>query len=117
MPRSTSPSRQPAGPPATTAEAAAFMRDHAVKLYDRQDGQGVNWRVIGEALFRASFEVLDKLSDDEKHALARRVHAGSYDRLAGNDPASNSLGAGAEKAPSNAAGSKSPRPRPPAGSV
>jgi hypothetical protein len=59
-----------------------------VKLFDRQDGEGVDWCLIGETLFKAAFDVLDRLPADDplkrKHALARRVHAGAYDRISGN---------------------------------
>jgi len=81
-PRSTP--RPPAAPPANAKEGAAAVLKATVKLFDRQDGEGVNWRMIAETLFKAAFDVLDRLPDDEKHALARRVHAGSYDRASGN---------------------------------
>ncbi len=103
------------------AEGAAFVRDYVVKLYDRQDGQGVDWRLIAETLFRASFDVLDRLPDEACRSVAGRVHAGSYERMAEGpkvgSAASNSIGQATDNAPSNTAGLKSPRPRPPPGSV
>jgi hypothetical protein len=121
MARRIPPYRPPAAPPATTAEGAAFVRDHVVKLYDRQDGQGVDWRLIAETLFRASFDVLDRLPDEVCRSVASRVHAGSYERMAEgpktDSAASNSGPPGGDLTPSNTAGLKSPRPRPPHGTV
>lgn len=54
------------------------MREFAVKLHDQQDGQGVDWRLLAETLFRASFDVLDRLPVDQCKAVALRVHEGSY---------------------------------------
>jgi hypothetical protein len=70
--------------PADPAAGAALVRQFVVKLFDRHDGEGVNWRVIAETLFKAAFDVLDRLPEDQKQALARRVHAGAYERAAGN---------------------------------
>ena len=60
------------------------MRQYLVKLHDRQDGQGVDWRVIAETLFRAAFDVLDKLPEDQRRKLALRIHEGAYRRAAGD---------------------------------
>jgi hypothetical protein len=79
--RSTAP--RPA-PPATAAEGAARVRAAVMKLFDRQDGNGANWRLCADSLFRVAFEALDRLPDDQKKALAARVHAAAYDRLSGN---------------------------------
>jgi hypothetical protein len=88
-----------------------------VKLYDRQDGQGVNWRIIAEALFKAAFDVLDKLPDDQRERLARRVYSGAYERFlsaADGDSGSSKTGSPeGDNAPSNALALKSSRPRPP----
>ena len=46
-------------------------------------GQGVDWRVIAETLFKAAFDGLDRLPEDQKRALALRVHEGAYKRAAG----------------------------------
>jgi hypothetical protein len=40
--------------------------------------------LLAESLFRVAFEALDRLGDDQKKALAGRVHAGAYDRVSGN---------------------------------
>jgi hypothetical protein len=45
------------------------------------DGDGANWRLCAESLFRVAFDALDRLPDDQKKALAARV---PYDRLSGN---------------------------------
>jgi hypothetical protein len=79
--RSTAP---PPAPPANAAEGAARVRGLVMKLFDRQDGEGANWRLCTDSLFRVAFEALDRLPDDQKKALASRVHAGAYDRLSGN---------------------------------
>ena len=115
--RSTAPPRLPAGLPATTAEAAAFVRDFVVKLYDRQDGKGVDWKQIAGTLFRASFDALAEMPPDKKMAFAERAHARLYEVMTDDPAPSNSLGDGAENAPSNTAGLKSPRPKPPHGLV
>jgi hypothetical protein len=79
--RSTAP---PPAPPATAAEGAARVRGLVMKLFDKGDGDGANWRLCAESLFRVAFEALDRLPDDQRKALARRVHEGSYDRASGN---------------------------------
>lgn len=75
------PPRPPAAPPASIGEGAARVSDFVVKPHDRQDGQGVNWRLMTETLFRAAFDLLDKLPDDQRRAVALRVHEGSYRRM------------------------------------
>ena len=79
--RSTAP---PPQPPANAAEGAARVRGLVMKLFDRGDGDGANWKLCAESLFRVAFEALDRLPDDQKKALARRIHAAAYDRLSGN---------------------------------
>lgn len=54
----------PASPPASAAEAAPHVWAFVVKLFDCRDGESVGWRLIGKTLFRAAFDVLDKLPDD-----------------------------------------------------
>jgi hypothetical protein len=77
----------------------------------------VNWRVIAEALFKAAFDVLDKLPVEHRESLARRVHTGGYGRFLSaakedNQP-SKTAPAESVEAPSNTFNAKSPRPRPP----
>jgi DNA-directed RNA polymerase specialized sigma24 family protein len=81
--RKTAVARLPS-PPADATAGAALVRQFVVALFDRRDGNGVNWRVIAETLFKAAFDVLDRLPDDQRQALARRVYTGAYDRAAGN---------------------------------
>jgi hypothetical protein len=87
MPKSgrTQPPRTPPGPPASAKEGAAAVIKTAVKLFDRQDGAGVENRLLASILFTAAFDVLDRITDaDQKKALARRVHAGAYERVEGD---------------------------------
>lgn len=116
MARRTAPPRLPAAPPADAAEGAARIRAALVKLFDRGDGTGADWHLTAESLFRCAFDLLDKLPEDERRSVARRVHEGSYRRMVpgpveGDSAASNSGPAG--PAPSNTAGLKSNGPRPP----
>lgn len=67
-----------------------------MKLFDKGDGDGANWRLCAESLFRVAFEALDRLPDDHKKRLAGRVHASAYDRLSGN---SNSAFAASKTGP------------------
>jgi hypothetical protein len=61
--RSTAP---PPQPPANAAEGAARVRQVVMKLFDKGDGEGANWRLLAESLFRLAFEALDRLPDDQK---------------------------------------------------
>lgn len=113
----TTPPRPPAAPPADAAEGAAHVRAFMLELFARKDGEAVDWNLVAETLFRASFDLLDKLPDDQRRAVARRVHEGSYRRfMASHDvdsAASNSSPARAQSAPSNTDDSKSNGPCPP----
>lgn len=108
MRKGRSGSKQATQKPADAAAGAALVVQFVVKLFDRHDGEGVNWRVIAETLFKAAFDVLDRLPEDQKQAVARRVYTGAYDRAAGNregeeggskSPAVEAPKAKAEKAP------------------
>lgn len=77
--------RKPFGPPENARAGADAIIGAAVKLYDRRDGQGADWRAVNEALFLAAFAVLDRLSDGERKSIARDVHARAYDRMVGNE--------------------------------
>jgi hypothetical protein len=85
MRRRTQPPRPPAGPPASAKEGAAAVIRAAVKLFDRQDGNGVDKRLLAEILFLAAFETLDQVEqEDRRKILAGRVHIGAYNRIVGN---------------------------------
>jgi hypothetical protein len=108
----TSPPRQQAAPPASVAEGAALVRGFTVKLYDRQNGESVDKRVIAETLFRAAFDVLDTLPDDLRQAIARRVHAGSYERTSDQIKAGSPTKAQTAAGPSDGAALHAVAPRP-----
>jgi hypothetical protein len=87
-PRSTA-RRTPKKPADAEAGAALLIRAFAIKLFDREEGEAANWPLIAETLFKAAFDALDKSPDDASRvSLLRRVHTGSYERLAA-DPAGN----------------------------
>jgi hypothetical protein len=52
----TAPPRPPAGPPASAKEGAAAVIKAAVKLFNRQDGNGVDKRLLAEILFHAALK-------------------------------------------------------------
>jgi hypothetical protein len=115
--RRTAPPRPPPGPPASLKEGAAAVIRAATKLFDRQDGEGVEKRLLASILFTAAFDVLDRITDeDQKKALARRVHAGAYGRMVGHEESGFSAGnegLGQDAGPSPGAGFDAPEPRPP----
>jgi len=75
--------------PAGVDAGAALVRKFAIKLFDRDEGEAANWKLIAETLFKAAFDALDRSPDDASRvALLRQVHTGSYDRLAA-DPAAS----------------------------
>jgi hypothetical protein len=75
--------------PADAEAGAALVRKFAIKLFDRDDGDAANWKLIAETLFKAAFDALDRSPDDASRVvLLRRVHTGSYDRLTA-DPAAS----------------------------
>jgi hypothetical protein len=65
---------------AADAEAGAVLvRKFAIKLFDRDEGEAANWRLIADTLFKAAFDATDRSPDDASRALLlRRVHTGSY---------------------------------------
>jgi hypothetical protein len=72
-----------------TFSADILVRKFAIKLFDRDEGEAANWKLIAETLFKAAFDAPDRSPDDASRvALLRRVHTGSYDRLAA-DPAAS----------------------------
>lgn len=67
-------------------EGAVAVLKAATKLFDRQDGEGVDRRLLASILFTAAFDVLDRITDaEQRKTLARRVHAGAYERMEGNE--------------------------------
>src|ERR1700732_1883249 len=87
MRKARSTAARPQKKPADSEAGAALVRKFAIKLFDRDEGEAANWKLIAETLFKAAFDALDRSPDDASRvALLRRVHAGSYARLAA-DPA------------------------------
>jgi hypothetical protein len=78
----TTPARPRPGPPASTKDGAAAVYKAAVKLFDKGDGDGVDKRLMAEILFFAAFDALDRLSDHQRHYVAKSVHAAAYKRFA-----------------------------------
>jgi hypothetical protein len=75
--RRTAPPPAPPGPPASLKDGAAAVLKAATRLFDRQDGEGVQKPLLASILFTAAFDVLDLIADaEERKKLARRVHAG-----------------------------------------
>jgi hypothetical protein len=113
----TQPPRPRPGPPASAKAGADAVLKAAVKLFDRQDGQGVDNRLLASILFTAAFDVLDRITDeDQRKTLAKRVHAGAYGRMVGNEESSfvaGDVGQGRDAEPSPGAGPGAPGPRPP----
>ena len=74
-------------------------------------------RLLASILFTAAFDVLDRIADDEQRKkLARRVHAGAYGRMVGNEESgfvAGNEGPGRDNEPSPGAGPLAPGPRPP----
>lgn len=106
--------RPPAQPPETPESGAALISAYALKLFDRQNGEGANWPLMASSLFKASFDALDRLPDDACRKMAGRVHTGAYERVTegpkGNSAASNTGPDHARSEPSNTASLKSNEP-------
>ncbi len=76
--RSASKSRRPV----TADDAAERVKKFVVQLFIRDDGLAVDWSIIAEALLKAAFHALDRMSDSRRvYKLLRRVEMGVYDRL------------------------------------
>jgi len=117
MRRRAQPPGPPAGPPANAEDGAARVRTALVKLFDRQDGTGADWRLMLESLYRAGFGIVDQQPDDDKRrSLMRRVHEGAEARLTGGyadgSGPSKTEPDGMDSALSNT-GLKASAPRPP----
>ena len=82
--RTTPPATQK---PVDAATGAPLVRKFMLKLFDREDGHAADWPMIAETLLREAFHALDQAPTDPRTlAMLRRVHTGTYDRLAGNKP-------------------------------
>ncbi len=118
MPRRTAPPRQPVLPPKDAEEGAERVRAVLVKLFDRGDGTGADWRLLLESLYRAGFRLADAhLQADARQKIMRRVHEGAEVRMTGGFADGERAGEGepgctAAPSCSNAAGRDSPAPRP-----
>jgi hypothetical protein len=88
-----------------------------VKLFDRGDGTGADWKLMLESLYGAGFRLVDdQLADDARQSLMRRVHEEAEVRLTGgfadgSGPSKTEAGEGIS-GPASAAGFKSSAPRP-----
>lgn len=72
--------------PADAETGAAVVRKFVLELFDRKDGKAADWPLLADTLFRAAFDALDEApGDPRRESLLRRVHAGAYNRLVGND--------------------------------
>ncbi len=104
--------------PANAEDGAAAVRAALVKLFDRGDGAGADWKLMLESLYRAGFKIADdQLANDVRRSMMRRVHEGAEARLTGGyaDGAgpSEQLGPGEENSPIAAmAGWKASTPKP-----
>ncbi len=117
MARRTAPPRPPAGPPANAEEGAARIRAAVVKLFDRGDGTGADWKLLLESLYRAGFKMVDdQLAGEARQALMRRVHEGAEVRITGGYADGSGPGEAAPgetvSGPANAASFKAPTPKP-----
>ena len=112
------PTRPPAVPPADVETGAALVTAASIKLFDRSDGTGADWRLMTESLFKAAFVMLDGLPEDARRSIARRVQEGSYNRMlpgpVGGDSSTSNYGpAGVVFTPANIDNLQSKEPRPP----
>lgn len=93
------------------------MQAVLIDLFDRKDGTGADWVLMLDSFFQAAFAIADeRLSDDTRRRLMRRVYTGAYDRAAGNSPGgkAETENGGQGKtgaASSNTAKGHKPRPR------
>lgn len=82
-----------------------------LKLFDREDGNAADWPLIAETLLREAFHALDQTPDERRTlTLLRQVHSESYDRLAGNRPATNTPLGQTDHAPFSATSLNPPPP-------
>ena len=104
--------RRPPKRPETVAEGADLIEQHALKTFNRADGQAVDWPLVAESLFLIAYRCLDKSADPaRRESILRRLEIATYDRIAGNKadiPASSH----AAPSPAGPAPSYGPNPVP-----
>ena len=77
--------RRPPKRPETVAEGADLIEQHALKTFNRADGQAVDWPLVAESLFLVAYRCLDKSLDPaRRESILRRLEIATYDRMAGN---------------------------------
>lgn len=65
------------------ASVAALVHKYAVKISDRENGDGADWPMLAEAMLQSAFVCIDKAKNDPRTvALLRKVEDGTYNRLA-----------------------------------
>lgn len=79
-------------PPKTAEEGAKRILAQTVEAFDPRSGDGADWQLVAESLFRAAFQTLGKLEADARLKMARRVHAGAYERVLASDAAAGEGG-------------------------
>jgi len=114
----TTPPRPPVAPPGNAEEGAERIQAAAVKLFDRNDGHGADWRMMCLSLFLAGLRMLEKLPEDDRRKIAGRVQERVYPyslpgALEVDSSASNSSPDRAGSGPTNTAAPKANGPRPP----
>lgn len=78
--------------PQTAEEGARRIMAQTVAAFDARTGEGADWQLVTESLFRAAFQTLDRLEAEERQKMARRVHAGAYERVLASDAATGEGG-------------------------
>lgn len=79
-------------PPKTAEEGAKRILSQTVEAFDPRSGDGADWQLVAESLFRAAFQTLGKLEEEARLKMARRVHAGAYERVLASDAAAGEGG-------------------------
>lgn len=84
-----------------------------LNLYDREDGKAADWPLIAETLLREAYHALDQTPAEPRSLmLLRQIHSESYDRLAGNRPATDTPLCQTDDAPFSATSLSPPPDRP-----
>ena len=80
-------SRQPQKRPETVKDGAELVEQHALKIFNRADGQAVDWSLMAECLFLIAYRCLDKSVDPaRRQSILHWLESATYDRIAGNQP-------------------------------